>query len=100
MLQRLAATAPKKEEPFHASSSYLFQDNCVNLSSEDNIAGDWIQLSQGGLAGGPSGSQLDKISSGFCSPMFILQRVLPKRTVHTAGGGSASWDGKMYRIVA
>jgi hypothetical protein len=99
MLQRLAEVSPK-EEPFHASSSYLFQDNCVNLTSKDNISGDWIQLDQGGLAGGPSGSQLDKISTGFCSPMFILQRVLQNRTVKTAGGGTAAWDGKMYRIVS
>ncbi len=99
MLQRLAAAAPKVEH-FHASSSYLFQDNCVNLTSEDNLKGDWVQIHQGGLAGGPAGSQLDQISSGFCSPMYILQRVLQPRKVNTSGGGAADWDGKMYRIVS
>ena len=109
MLQRLADAAAGSKGgaapapaalPYHAASSYLFQDNCVNLTSAANIAGDWVQVSQGGMGGGPRGSQLDKIAPGFCSPMFIVQRVLAPRTVKTNGGAAAQWDGKLYRVVS
>mmetsp|Transcript_81953 Transcript_81953/g.220079 ORF Transcript_81953/g.220079 Transcript_81953/m.220079 type:complete len:103 (-) Transcript_81953:42-350(-) len=102
MLQMLEGKKVETAKPqqFHASSAYLFQDNCVNLSSDSNIAGDWVNVQQGGFAGGPSGSQLDKIEKGVCSPMFILQRVLKPRSVHTTGGAGAAWDGKLYRIIS
>jgi hypothetical protein len=96
MLQKLAdktkdaSAVPLK--PYHAQGEYLFQSTCVNLESRRNIAGDWIKVASGGVAG-PGGEQLDKISGGYCSALFGLQRKLHARTVHTQGGGRAHWDG-------
>lgn len=80
--------------PYHAQGDYLFQSTCVNLASRRDIAGDWIQVASGGVAG-PGGNQLDQIAGGFCSPLFGLQRKLKARTVHTQGGASAQWDGSV-----
>jgi hypothetical protein len=96
-MSNAAITAPLAgggSDVFHAQGAYLFQDTCVNLKSSDDIAGDWVSVKSGSAAG-PGGNQLDKISRGTCGPLFVLTRALRSRSVHTQGGASASWDGKV-----
>lgn len=79
---------------FHAQGAYVFQDTCVNLRSDKNIAGDWVNVQSGGVSG-PGGKQLDKIATGLCGPLYVLARKLKPRTVHTVGGAAAQWDGSI-----
>mmetsp|Transcript_25227 Transcript_25227/g.49140 ORF Transcript_25227/g.49140 Transcript_25227/m.49140 type:complete len:100 (-) Transcript_25227:6-305(-) len=96
MLAMLAAAPPDAFPPkaYHAQGEYLFQGTCVNLTSRQDISGDYINVASGGVAG-PGGNQLDKISGGVCGPLFGLKSMLRPRTVHTVGGGSAVWNGQV-----
>uniref|UniRef100_A0A6U2I8L2 Uncharacterized protein n=1 Tax=Hemiselmis andersenii TaxID=464988 RepID=A0A6U2I8L2_HEMAN len=97
MLAEAPAEAHFPVKPYHAQGEYLFQGTCVNLSSKQDLAGDRISVASGGLTG-PGGNQLDKISAGYCSPLFGLQRAMRPRIVHTTGGAAASWDGRVLDV--
>lgn len=82
---------------FHAQGAYIMQDTCINLRSAQNIAGDWVKVPSGGVAG-PGGVQLDKVRLGPCSGLYGLGRLMKPRTVTTAGGAAAQWDGRVLDI--